>query len=233
MIYEEAAIVHQGHIKLEKQRAKAGTANLRGAYDCFNLLRTCGQIRSEFTALYYQHARFALPKDDAPAFCTKLSKIGIVLADLTVLVAWCKVGQRLNVRPGRTLFTQDFLPILEMHYRHLPSYAIEVGVWNAQTKSISLCNSIQRALKVLLKGNEQWKNAIMKRHLSQVLIDGLDSAQDSDIRIIYRVPHEQVWMRRMLGTDREDEAFGVTLGFADGDKGRISEHIKISFGVYY
>jgi hypothetical protein len=236
MIYDQAAVVYTGLIKLDKRTDENLNVNLRGSLDCFNLLRTCTQVRSEFLPIYYQQTHFAIPKDGVRSFCTELAAKGIRPSTLTVLVtaATTLTGQHMHATTfhHNRIFARDFLPILETRFKYLPTCQIHVGVWNAQSRTASLPQPTQQALDLLFSGNDRWKNAVVKRHLSQVLVEEPHDSI-SRVRIVIKVPHEQPWMRRMLYTDREDEAYAVTLGFGDEGQRKTPDYVRIAFGVHY
>jgi hypothetical protein len=234
MIYEQAAIVYQDLIKLDRHANKPQKPNQRGAFDCFNLLLTCSQVRSEFKSLYYQHARYAISKDDVQKFCTEFSDYEIYLSTITILITAPNAipGQRTSTLTAGRKFANDFLPILEMYFKYFPKCAIDVGIWNAQTRTISLHNPTQRVLNLLLQGNDEWKNAIMKNKLSQVLVNEPED-EVSRVRVVYKVYNEQPWMRKMLGSNEESHSWTLALGFVDSSRKRSPDYVMMSFGVHY
>lgn len=233
MIYEYAATILQGE-KIRLTKPSEISQACRGHRDCFNLLQASSQIRAEFSSLYYKNTHFAIDNKQARRYCTELRQNGTPVSNLTVLIepGNASAGSRRSSMRVRGLIVRDFLPVMEMNMKHFPDCTIEIATWDAVSSTFAPTPA-QTALNCLLKGNEVFREDIRRRKVSQVLISDVSNGE-CKIRLVYKVPYEQPWMRRMLSTASEAEAYAKTLGLInEAPMNRTQYDSWISFGVKY
>lgn len=232
LIYEQAALLDQRLIKLDRRAAENQETSYRG--DTFNFLQTSAQVRSEFGPIYHRNARFALSKQDVVRFWTGLIKNGLPLAAITILIVSTNPlpgFSHSQITRGGRFSANDFFPILEMYLRTSTACELRIAEYNEERQVAVPRQPVQLALDILTKGNDRWKSDIRNRRVSQVLVQS--SGSFCQIRIIYKSPHEQPWMRNMLSFDVEVQQWASALGFIAEGESKLPDCVRLSFGVFY
>jgi hypothetical protein len=239
MIYEEAVEVPQGtRIILKRTSEKNPLGNGRtGSTDCFNLLQSSRQIRAEFHQLYYKHTHLAIANADVPLFFAELRAKKLSVSKLTVLVEDTIIEPAPNPRVAVAIRaglrgSRDFLPLIQTVFGQQTQLNTEVAHSAHTAHDLAIATSTDRALHVLLRGSEEFKQAVRKKQISRIVIDkplgGL-----TKIRIVFKTPHEEPWMRKWLGIDAEADQHSIKLGFVENGQNSVPLHIRISYGVKY